>query len=67
MHFFFNFQRPYFFKKIFIWLNWVLVAAHGIFDLCGVVATCELLMVACGIEFPNWGLNLGSLSWEPEI
>ena len=34
--------------SLFIWLQWVLVAAHGIFSV-----------VACGIQFPNQGSNLG--------
>ena len=35
--------------NLFVWLHWVLVA------------TCELLVVVCGILFPDQGLNLGCL------
>ncbi|XDB51726.1 hypothetical protein ABFV05_005342 [Capra hircus] len=28
------------------------------------VVACELLVVACGIWFPDQGLNLGPLNWE---
>ena len=28
------------------------------------VTACELLTVACGIWFPDQGLNLGPLHWE---
>ena len=28
------------------------------------VAACKLLVAACGIQFPNQGLNLGPLHWE---
>ena len=48
-----------FFLKIyiylFIWLRQVLVAA------------CELLVAACGIQFPNQGLNSGPLHWERAV
>ena len=40
---------------VFIWLCWVLVAAH------------ELLAVACEIKFPDQGLNLGPLHWEHRL
>ena len=28
---------------------------------------CKLLVVACGIQFPNQGLNLGPLHWDPGV
>ena len=31
------------------------------------VAACELLVMACGISFPNQGSNLGPLHWERVI
>ena len=37
----------------------VLVVARGIF-----AAACKLLVAACGIQFPDQGLNLGPLHWE---
>ena len=37
-----QFPFLFLFKKIFIWL-------------------CQVLVAACGIEFPDWGLNLGPL------
>lgn len=40
---------------MFIWVHWVLAAA------------CELLGVACGIQFPNRGSNLGPLRWEQSL
>ena len=43
-------------------------------DLCSsswhtgsVAAACELLVVACGIWFPDQGLNLGHLHWEQAV
>ena len=41
---------------------WVLVLAPGIFVLCCGVR--DLLVAACGIWFPDQGLNLGPLCWE---
>ena len=38
--------------KLFIWLCWILVMA------------CDLLFVACEIQFPDQGLNLGPLHQE---
>ena len=43
---------------LFIWPSWVLVVACRIF---------ELLVVACGIWFPEQGLNLDPLQWEHSI
>ena len=43
---------------LFIWLSWVLVVACRIF---------ELLVVACGIWFPEQGLNLDPLQWEHRV
>ena len=31
------------------------------------VAACELLIAACGIQFPDQGLNLGPLHWELRV
>ena len=31
------------------------------------VAPCDLLAVACGIYFPNQGLNLGPIHWELKV
>ena len=28
------------------------------------IASCEFLVAACGISFPDEGLNLGPLNWE---
>ena len=40
---------------LFLQLRWVLGIA------------CELLVAACGIYFPDQGLNLGSLPWELRV
>ena len=50
----------------------VFVVSHRIFDLRSgmqgvLVVTCEFLVVACGIQFPDLGLNLGPLHWEPRV
>ena len=45
----------FFFKDLFIWVCWVLVAA------------CELLDVACGIQFPDKGSNPGPLYQEYRV
>ena len=39
----------------FIWLCWVLVVAF------------ELLVVACGIWFPDQGSNQGALHWKGRV
>ena len=44
------------------WLHRVLVAARGIF-----VAAFKLLVVACGIQFPDQGSNPGLLDWEHRV
>ena len=31
------------------------------------IMACELLDVACGIQFPDQGLNLGPLHWEQGV
>ena len=57
------------------WLCQFLVSALEIFNLCcGIrdfffflVASCELLVVACGIYFPNQRLNPGPLHWEQRV
>ena len=46
-------------KYLFIWLGWVLVAAHGSFKLRSKHA--RSLVAACGIKFPDQGLNSGPL------
>ena len=63
-----------FFKKnyLFIWLHQVLVVAlqglQSLFQHSGsLVVTCELLVVACGISFPDQGWNLGPHHWEREV
>ena len=53
------FQNIYFY--LFIWLHWVFVVACGILLI---VAACELLVKACGIQFPDQGWNPSPLSWE---
>ena len=61
MRFFFSFSF------LFIWLCWVLLAAHRIFQLRhlgSLVVACELLVVTCGIQFPDQGSNPGPLHWE---
>ena len=42
----------FFYVYLFIWLQWVIVVAY------------ELLAEACGIQFPDQGLNLGPLHWK---
>ena len=49
-----------FFKYLFIWLCWVLVVAHGILFAASLIA-------ACGIYFPDQGLNPSLLQWEHGI
>ena len=52
---------------LFIWLCQVLVAAHRssilvtFFTAGSIVVACELLVVACGIEFPDQGWTPGLL------
>ena len=49
-----SFLKLYFLKvRFFIWFHWVLAVAFRI-----------LLVVACGIWFPNQGSNLSPLHWE---
>ena len=31
------------------------------------VVACERLVAACGIQFPDQGLNLGPLQWELRV
>ena len=50
---------PVFILFYFIQLCWILVAC-GIF----LAVICELLVAACGIQFPKLELNLGPLHWE---
>ena len=49
----------------------VLVAAREIFSFLSFflksVVACILLVVACGIQFPDQGLNPGHLNWEPGV
>ena len=53
----------FFFLCLFIYLAMrVLVAARGIFSLHRGV--WDLLVVLCGISFPDQGLNLGPLGWK---
>ena len=49
---------------IFIWLCWVLVGAHGIFDL-----RCGLRALGCGTWdlVPQSGVEPGPLRWELEV
>ena len=56
-----------FFKNIylFIWLHQVLIAACGIFSLhCSIQ---DFLVAACGIQFPDQGLNRGPLHYECRV
>lgn len=56
-----------FFKKILIWLAWISAVAHLCYLLQHVGslgAACDLLVAACGMSFPDWRLNAGSLHWE---
>ena len=46
---------------LFIQLHWVLSEACGIFS-CGTTILC--LVAECVIQFPDYGLNPGSLHWE---
>ena len=43
---------------LFIWLHWVLVVVWAIF------INMQTLAAACGIWFPDYGWNPGSLHWE---
>ena len=56
---------------LFIWLSWVLAPAHRIFDLLCSMRGFQLWpvnsVVACGIQFPDQGLNSGLLHSECEI
>ena len=56
----------FFFEYLFIWLCRVLIAAHGSFIVPFRIftAACKLLVVACGIQFPDQVSNLGPLNWE---
>ena len=56
--------------KLFIYLT-LLGLSYGTLDLQSslqhagsLVVACRLLAVACGIQFPDQGLNLGPLHWE---
>ena len=49
------------FKKCLIWLHWVLAVARGMFGICCGMA--GYLVAACGISFPDQGLNPGPLHW----
>ena len=57
----YTFLYPVIFKNCFIYL-----AASGLSgsmqDL--LIPACELLVAACGIQFPDQELNLGPLHWE---
>ena len=65
-------------KKSLVWLHWVLVAAHGIFDLCFSMqgrtrlkrlssSSSRSLVAACRIQFSDQGSNLGSLHWNQGV
>ena len=47
---------------LFIWQRPVLAGACMIF-----VATFQLLVVVCGVQFPDQGLNPGLLYWEQGV
>ena len=51
----FKIDLLFFFFLPFIWVHWVFTAA------------CELSVVACGIQFPKWGSNPGSLYWDLKV
>ena len=53
---------PLLFFLFFIWLCSVLVAAHGLFDLCH--SMWDLLSCGMWDVFPEQGLNLGHLHWD---
>ena len=48
----------------FIWLCRVLVEVRKIFLLASWLQFADSLVAACGIWFPDQGLNLGPLRWE---
>ena len=50
------------FSYLLTWPRQVLAAAHGNSDLY--CSPCGLLVAACGILFPDQGLNPGTLHWE---
>ena len=53
----------FFFSCLFIYLAMRgLVAARGLFSLHG--GMWDLLVVSCGISFPDQGSNLGPLGWK---
>ena len=49
-------------NEIFIFKQHSFIWLHRVF-----VAACELIVVACGIPFPDQGLNPGPLHWEHKI
>ena len=50
------------FLNIFMYLHWIFTVAREVLNLpC---STQDLLVVACGIEFPDQGLNPCPLNWE---
>ena len=57
----------FFLKSIYIFglTEWVLVAACRIFNFCW--RMWNLLVVACRIQFPDQGLNPGTLHWKHRV
>ena len=55
---------------LFVWLCQVLVVTHRIFDIWHVgclAVESEVLVGACGIQFPDQGSNPGPLHWEYRV
>ena len=49
--------------KLFVYLLFNLTAP----DAGSLVVACKFFVVACGIQFPDQGSNLGPLLWELEV
>ena len=58
-------KKKYIYIYIFIWLQQVLVASFNTWNLpCNMQVHKGSIVVACGIQFPDQGLNLGPMHWE---
>ena len=49
---------------LFVWLWWVVVA---LWEAGSLVATCKLLVEACGLQLPDRRSNPGPLHWERRV
>ena len=55
--------------------SWTKMTQHACMHALGLscsmqnllVAACRFLVAACGIQFHNWGWNLGPLNWEHRV